>query len=117
MARRCCLVGVVTEVLLAGVCVLALAFLSWQMLSRLFRPEEGQPVCLLIPGRGEGEELEQWVRSLMWLRGLGVLSCPLVIADVDLTPDGWELALHLAARWPDVVLWPAGQLEEYLKTS
>ena len=52
--------------------------------------------------------------GLMWLRGLGLLSCPVVIADVDLTPQGWELALRLTTRWPGVVLWPVSALEEYI---
>ena len=37
-----------------------------------------------------------------------------VIADVDLTPQGWELALRLTTRWPGVVLWPVSALEEYI---
>ena len=37
-----------------------------------------------------------------------------VIADVDLTPQGWELALRLTLRWPDLALWPVSALEEYI---
>ena len=64
------------------------------------------------PPPGEGEELEQLVRSFLWLRGLGLLRCPIIIADTGLSPAGWELALRLTARWPDVILWPAGGLED-----
>ena len=102
------------DTLLAAVCVLGLAFVAWWLFGRLFRPMPGQGVRVLIPGRGEGEDLEQTVRGLMWLRGLGLLSCPVVIADVDLTPQGWELALRLTTRWPGVVLWPVSALEEYI---
>ena len=51
--------------------------------------------------------------ALAWVL-LGLLSCPVVIADVDLTPQGWELALRLTTRWPGVVLWPVSALEEYI---
>ena len=61
-------------------------------------------------GRGEGEGLEQQVRCFIWLRSLGLLRCPVVIADVGLSPAGWELALRLTARWPEVILWPAADL-------
>ena len=31
-------------------------------------------------------------------------------------PRGRELALRLTLRWPGVALWPAGALEEYIRT-
>ena len=48
------------------------------------------------------------------LRGLGLLRCPIVVADAGLTPAGWDLALRLTARWPEVILWPAGDLGDYI---
>ena len=56
------------------------------------------------------------MRACIWLRGLGLLSCPVIIADAGLTPQGWELALRLTARWPGVVLWPASELGDLLHT-
>lgn len=114
MARRCCFVGLMTDVLLTALCVLGLAFLAWWLMGRLLRPIPAPGVRALIPGRGGGEELEQAVRAFIWLRGLGLLDCPIVIADVDLTPEGWELALRLTARWPGVILWPADHLADYI---
>jgi len=102
------------DVCLTAVCVLGLAFLLWWLFGRLLRPMADGRTRVLIPGRGEGEDLEQAVRALIWLRGMGLLSCPIVIADVDLTPGGWELALMLTARWPGVVLWPVSDLKEYI---
>ena len=69
---------------------------------------------MVLPGRGDGEALEQQVRSFLWLRGMGLLRCPIVIADAGLTPAGWELATRLTARWPEVILWPASELGEYI---
>ena len=40
-------------------------------------------------------DLEQTLRAFMCLRGLGLLDCPIIIADLGLTPKGWELALRL----------------------
>lgn len=100
------------DVLLTAVCTLGLAFLLWWLMGRLLRPICG--ACVILPGRGMGGELEQAVRGFVWLRGLGVLNCTVIIADVDLTPQGREIALRLAARWPDVVLWPADRLDEYI---
>ena len=39
---------------------------------------------------------------------LSIDSCPLKREYYT----GWELALRLTARWPDVILWPAGGLED-----
>ena len=105
------------DTLLAAVCVLGLAFVAWWLFGRLFRPMPGRGVRVLIPGRGEGEDLEQTLRAFMWLRGLGLLDCPIIIADLGLTPKGWELALRLTARWPGVVLWPASDLPDYIARS
>ena len=100
------------EILVTAACALGLAFLAWWLFGRLLRPIPEQRVYALISGRGDGTDLEQSVRAFVWLRSLGLLHCPIIIADVDLTARGWDAALHLAARWPDVVLWPAAHLGE-----
>lgn len=106
--------GVMADAVLTAVCVAGLFFLAWWLMGRLLRPIPDPGCRGLIPGRGAGEGLEQAVRALIWLRGLGLLNCPVVIADVDLTPEGREIALRLAARWPGVTLWPADRLTEYM---
>ena len=103
------------ETLAAVACVLGLSFLGWWLFGRLLRPIPAEGVRVLLPGRKDGDGLEQTVRAMIWLRSLGLLNCPVVIADVDLTPAGRELALRLAARWPGIVLWPADCLDEWVK--
>ena len=102
--------GLLIDILLTMVCAIGLAFLAWWLFGRLLRPIPEQQARVLIPGRGEGESLEQTVRTFIWLRGLGLMNCPIIIADVDLTPEGWELALRLTVRWPSVMLWPVDHL-------
>lgn len=102
------------EILLTLLCALGLAFLVWWLFGRLLRPIPEQQIYGVIAGQGNGEDLEQSVRSLIWLRSLGLLHCPVIIADTGLTARGWETALQLTARWPDVILWPSDQLEEYM---
>ena len=104
----------ILEVLLAAACAAGLGLLAWWLFGRLLRPIPRQAMYALLPGRGEGEGLEQSVRAFIWLRSLGMLSCPLAIADIDLTARGREVALRLTLRWPGVVLWPAGELSEYI---
>ncbi len=106
--------GVFWDMTLAVACILGLALVGGWLFGLLLRPLPGREAKVVIPGRGEGEELEQLVRSFLWLRGLGLLRCPIMIVDVDLTPAGWELALRLAARWPEVILWPASDLGDYI---
>ena len=108
--------GTFWDILLAVICICGLAFVGWWLFGLLLRPLPGHGAYLVLPGRDEGEGLEQQVRACIWLRGLGLLSCPVVIADAGLTPQGWELALRLTARWPGVVLWPASELGDLLHT-
>ena len=107
--------GTFWDILLAVVCAAGLALVGWWLFGLLLRPLPGREAKVVIPGRGEGEDLEQQVRSFLWLRGLGLLRCPIVIADAGLTPAGWELVLRLTARWPEVVLWPAEDLGELIQ--
>lgn len=106
--------GMIWDVLLAAVCACALAFAGWWLMGLLLHPLPGRPARVVITGRGGGEELEQQLRSFLWLRGMGLLRCPIVIADAGLTPAGWELALRLTVRWPGVILWPASDLGDYI---
>ena len=79
--------GLMADVLLTAICVLGLAFLAWWLLGRMFRPI-AEPCCrALIPGRGGGEELEQAVHSLIWLRGLGLVNCPFLAVTKEQTED------------------------------
>ncbi len=106
--------GTFWDAALAVVCILGLALVGWWLFGLLLRPLPGREAKVVLAGRGGGEALEQQVRSFLWLRGLGLLRCPIVIADVGLTPAGWELALRLTARWPGVILWPVGDLADYI---
>ena len=106
--------GTFWDAALAVVCAAGLALLGWWLFGLLLRPLPGRSAKVVLPGRGDGEALEQQVRSFLWLRGMGLLRCPIIIADAGLTPAGWELALRLTARWPEVILWPAGDLGDYI---
>lgn len=102
------------DILLAVICMIGLALVGGWLFGLLLRPLPGREAKIILSGRGKGENLEQLVRSFLWLRGMGLLRCPIVIADVDLTPEGWEVASRLTARWPEIVLGPAKNLEEYI---
>ena len=77
--------GTFWDVLLAAVCVCGLAFVGWWLFGMLLRPLPGGEAKVIITGRGEGDSLEQQVHSFLWLRGLGLLRCPIIIADAGLT--------------------------------
>ena len=106
--------GLIHDVFWSALCAAGLALAGWWLLGRLLHPVSGEAACVLLSGRGSGLRLEQTVRAFVWLRGLGFVRCTILIADVDLDPEGRELALRLAARWPDVVLWPASRLSDYI---
>ena len=102
------------EIIGGVLCAMGLGLAAWWLFGRLLRPIPSQRLYGLIPGAGDGKTLEQSVRAFVWLRGLGLLDCPIVIADVGLSARGRELALRLTLRWPEVILWPAGELGDYI---
>lgn len=77
-----------------------LAVLLWWQMGRLLRPVPGRNVQVVISGRGDGEELEQTLRTLYWLRGMGLLRSGIVIETEDLTDTGLTLAEKLIQRYP-----------------
>ena len=90
------------EVLLTALCSAGLALAAWWLFGRLLRPIPGTQMRVVLRGEGDGSGLEQAVRSLMWLRSLGLLSCPVTILDEGLTDEGRWLAQELIRRWPAV---------------
>ena len=103
------------DALVTAMCAIGLAGCCWWLVGRLLRPIPRACVRVVLSGRGGGENLEQTVRAMVWLRGLGLLNCPVLIADAGLNREGREVAIRLAARWPGVILWPADRLEEYIR--
>ena len=106
--------GVYFDSVLAALCVAGLALIGWWLFGLLLRPLPERGVKVILSGRGDGNGLEQMIRGFVWLRALGLLRCSIIIADIALTPEGRELALRLAARWPGVSLWPVADLPDYL---
>ena len=100
------------DVLPALIMAIGMALLGSLLLGWFLRPVPKAACWVLLPGEGNGEHLERDLRGLMWLRSMGLLACPVAIADVGLSREGREVAFRLIVRWPDVVLWPANALEE-----
>lgn len=102
------------EAALALLCALGVGSLLWLLFGLLVRPARGREPWVVLPGRGPGEDLEAGLRQLAWLRRAGLFRGEAVIWDAGLTPEGWELALHLALRWSWITCCPRGALEEWL---
>ena len=81
---------------------LVLAALGGGLLGRLFSPTPAKGVRTLVQGVGDGENLEQTVRGLIWLRSLGLFSCSIEIVDGGLSAQGREIAERLSRRWPEI---------------
>ena len=96
--------GMVWETIAAILSAVGLALLGWWLLGRLLNPIPNGAIRAVIPGRTDGRGLEQTVRALVWLRGMGLLDCPVLIEDIDLNPEGRAVAERLARRWPRVML-------------
>lgn len=103
------------EVLLSLLAVTGLLSLGWLLFGRILTPAGNGESVSLIPGRGEGETLEQAVRGLLWLRGMGMLTGNVVIVDCGLTSGGRAVAAALCLREPGVEVCPLSELSVYIK--
>lgn len=106
----------ILEILLSLLAVGGLLTLGWLWFARLLRPMGGKHAVTLLPAQNEGEELEQSLTGLLWLRGAGFTVGQVVIVDRGLNHRGLALAQTLAQQESGVYLCPAQQLEECLET-
>lgn len=105
----------ILEVILSLLAVVGLLSLSWLLLGHILTPAGNGETVSLVPGQGDGEDLEQAVRGLLWLRGGGLLTGSVVIVDCGLSPEGRAIAAALCVREPGVEVWPLSQLSVYIK--
>ena len=92
--------GAFLELAGAALAALGLAGLLWWQVGQLLRPLPAPVVTIVVSGRGDGEHLEQTLRALYWLRGMGLLRGGIVIETEELTPAGRMLAAELVRRYP-----------------
>lgn len=78
---------------------LIFVFLSYCVCRALF-PVRG--TMILVLAQGKGEDLQQKLHALFWLRSLGFLHCPIYIVNKGLDQDGQKLVNHLTARWQEI---------------
>lgn len=81
---------------------------------KMLCPYTAQGTWAVVWGRNGGEELEQRVRSLVWLQSCGLLRCTLLLVDDGLNAEGRALAVCLAQRYPTINLYSRQTLEERL---
>lgn len=105
----------VLEVILSLLAVAGMLSLSWLLFGRLLTPAGNGETVSLVPGQGDGEDLEQAVRGLLWLRGGGMLQGDLVIVDCGLSSTGRAIAAALCMREPGVEVCALSQLSVYIK--
>ena len=104
------------EVLSAFFFAAGLMIVGWHLFGRLLAPAGGPPggMCAVVPGRGEGANLERDVRRLLWEQGDRGARFPVIVADGGLDARGRAAAAALAARYPQVEICPADRLEAYI---
>jgi len=103
------------EIILAFLSGIGLLGLGWLLFGRALTPAGGAAGIAVIPSSGDGEELEQAVMGLLWLRGGGLFRGTVVIADEGLSENGRAVASALTLREPNILICPADRLGEMLR--
>ena len=100
----------------AAVLLLAAAALTlgWHWFGGLVTPLQPRDVCTLVRGLGDGGELEQAVRGILWMRDCGCGCGDIVILDLGLSEEGRRLAETLAAEGENIRFCRPEELMEQL---
>jgi len=99
---------------LALVCMAGLCCIVCLLYGKMLCPHSAHGTSAVVWGEGAGEELEQQVRSLVWLQECGLLRCTVMIADAGLNEEGWALASRLAGRYPTLRLCSREELKHHM---
>lgn len=106
---------ILLEVIMSLLSVVGLLSIGWLCFGHFLTPAGNGQTVILLPGRGEGVDLEQTVAGLLWLRGSGLAEGRILIVDCGLSPAGEAAAQLLCGREPAVGLCPLEELETYIK--
>lgn len=102
-------------IVLALICMAGICCTACLLYSKMLCPHVARGTWAVVWGRKSGEELEQRVRSLVWLQNCGLLRCTVLVVDDGLDAEGRALAVRLAERYPTVNLYSRQALERLLE--
>ena len=111
------MVYLIVASVLALICLSGFCCTACLLYSKMLCPHTAQGTWAVVWGRNSGEELEQRVRSLVWLQNCGLLRCAVLLVDDGLNAEGRALAVRLAQRYPTVALYSRQTLEQRLPES
>ena len=105
----------VLEAIIIFFCLAGFFCFACVAFGRLLLPETGRGTWVIIWADGAAEELEQRVRSLMWLQSWGLLRCSVLLVDAGLEEAGRAVAARLAGRWPALTLCTRREVERRIR--
>ena len=104
----------ILEVVLILLAAAGLLGLGWVLFGRLVCPVGSGGVYAVIPASGDGANLEQDVRGLLWLRGGELARFTIVIADGGPTAAARAAASALRARERGLEVRPRAPVSDYI---
>ena len=107
--------GTFWDILLAVVCAAGLALVGWWLFGLLLRPLPGREVKVVLPGRGDGEGLEQQVRILRGMRRERNVFSLILLVDCGLSEEGKKLSRLLAKQDRWVTICQPNEIDSYLR--
>lgn len=90
---------------------------GWWWFGRLVTPLPKRSVHTVVTGVGDGEELEQIIHGLLWIRSCGCGAGAIVIVNTGLSEEGLLLAQRIASEKEAVVLCQPEELGDMLRNA
>lgn len=106
---------ILLEVIMSLLSVVGLLSIGWLCFGHFLTPAGNGQTVILLPGRGEGVDLEQTVAGLLWLRGSGLAEGRILIVDCGLSAEGRAAAQALCRREPAVWMCEREELIRYIE--
>lgn len=96
----------ILEIVLAALATVGLMCVCWLFCGRWLLPsgDTSEATFAVVPATGDGRELEQTVRSLLWLRRRDLWQGTLILLDRGLDEDGYRAARLLCRSADNIIL-------------
>ena len=105
------------EIVLGVLAAWGLIMLVWTLVGAVLLPlrrRDDLRLTLFLRGRGEPDELERWIRGLIWVRESGLIWWDIVIASDGLGEESSSVVSRLAGQHADVFMGTIDEIKDWM---
>ena len=108
------------QIPIAMAAIAIIFWVVWSLLDSLktpVRPGQSTGVTTVVTAQGNGEGLEQTLKSLIWLQENGTVPGQIILADAGLNEEGKILTRLIVKKYTGVVVCNAEEVAQWIVTT